>query len=924
MLTVPIKLVFILCAALGTSADGGAPLFDYREIVLDNGLRVITLEDFSCPIVNVQVWYHAGSKDEQPDRRGFAHMFEHMMFRGTDRLGSTDHFDLINGIGGHTNAYTSFDRTVYYEEIPAGQLELALYLEAERMAFLKLDQESFDVERKVVEEERRVYLEQPYGQLFDEVLELVFPDHPYRWYPLGNIADLRAASVSELRDFWTRYYAPSNATLIIVGAVGHAEAQRLAEQYFGWIPRGEDRTRMSTQPELSKVRKKTLWLKSAPAPLVAVAYRTVPAGHDDMVPLKMLATILGEGSSSRLYRELVAEKKLALMAFADYTTLEQGGVLSMAAVMSPLWPQRYRTIRTIKAQVRRLQEEPVSERELTKTRNSMLKSLVTRNLTIGSKAYALGYAAVDEGDVSRANDIIRRMRSVTAEDLQRVAQTYLVPDRSLTIKVEQDILGKFFSWLFGIKSAEESAKITAEPEQFTPPPGRDGAARPEGYPPSPPVAEVMKPDITPKFYSQMLDNGLKVIVVPNHELPFVSMRLGLRAGAWCEDKPGTARMSMNMLTKGTEDYSEAELADQLGVNAISLWASANMEEAYVSGNCLTEQVARMMTLCGQVALHPTFPPEELARLRKQVLAALKIQADSPQSIAAKHLRIRLYGDHPYARSATGETSDVKALTVADLKTWWSTFVRPDMAVLLLAGDIDQTRAMELANKTFGDWTASGPVPTISIPEPPAPAETHIYLVNKPGSNQAQISIAQLGITRKDPHEPMSDVVNRYFGRGMPSRLMRTVRVEKGLTYGINGGYWSGRFAGSFGVHTFSKTATTVEAVRAVLEEIQRLKDQGPAQDELAKARLSILGSFPGKRETPQAVLNDLWTIELHDLSADYYQQSLNMVAKTTAEDCLKLIGRTVDPSRMVIVVVGNARKLKKGLQAIAPVTVVKK
>ncbi|MEE8170611.1 MAG: pitrilysin family protein, partial [Phycisphaerae bacterium] len=225
--------VCLLSAVPAAAADR---LYDFREQTLDNGLRVVTLEDFSCPIVAVQVWYRVGSKNEDPQRQGFAHMFEHMMFRGTDRLGPKDHFEHVRRTGGNCNAYTSFDNTTYINELPANQLELVLWLEAERMAFLKIDQESFDTERKVVEEERRMGLNAPYGTVPERLLPEIFTKHPYRWTPIGKIPHLRAATIDELQAFWDTYYVPNNATLVIVGAVKHDEAQQLAEKYFGWIP----------------------------------------------------------------------------------------------------------------------------------------------------------------------------------------------------------------------------------------------------------------------------------------------------------------------------------------------------------------------------------------------------------------------------------------------------------------------------------------------------------------------------------------------------------------------------------------------------------------------------------------------------------------------------------------------------------------
>ena len=254
-------------------------LFDYRQITLDNGLEVITLEDFSCPIVSVQVWYEVGSKDEKPDRQGYAHMFEHMMFKGTDRVSETDHFNLLRKVGGSCNAYTSFDQTVYYQTLPSDQIELALWLEAERMTFLKIDQYAFDTERKVVEEELRMRENKPYGNVFKKMAAELFTEHPYRWTPIGKLSHLRSTSVPELREFWTDHYVPNNATLIIVGAIEHKEAQELAKEYFGWIKPGPKPKRVSVkEPPLKKAKSIVIDDENAPAGQVIYGWRTVPAG----------------------------------------------------------------------------------------------------------------------------------------------------------------------------------------------------------------------------------------------------------------------------------------------------------------------------------------------------------------------------------------------------------------------------------------------------------------------------------------------------------------------------------------------------------------------------------------------------------------------------------------------------------------------
>ena len=910
--------------ALGTplwAAD--RPLLDYRATQLDNGLRVLTAEDSSCPIVAVHLWYHVGSKDERPERQGFAHMFEHMMFRGTDRLGPKDHFELIRRTGGNCNAYTSFDQTVYVQMLPSNQLELALWLEAERMGFLKIDQDSFDTERKVVEEERRLGLNRPYGTLPEKVLAELFKHHPYGWSPIGKISHLRASAAQELRDFWTRYYVPNNATLVIVGDIKHEKAQKLAKKYFGWIPRDADPPRVTVREPLpDKARAAAIQEDNAPAPITAIVWRTVPSQHDDAVPLQLLGTILGGGNSSRLYRRLVADTQLAVAAMGGSFSLEQDGFCACGAVLAPLGGSTSKVQEALRQEVEKIRSEAVSDRELTKAKNQMLAGLVGQTLTVSSKATLLGTAAVLEGDPNRVNRKREQVRKATADDLLRVAKTYLAPERSLTITVERNLLGT----IFGIRSEairnEEKAPITAQPEKTAPRPGRPGLRRPADFPPKAPAAEVLATRPATPHQRKTLPNGLKVLVVPNKAKPYVSIELGLLNGAWTEAKPGTASMALGMLTRGSAHHSEKELAEELETYAISLGGGADTDSSSVNAGCLPEHVERALNLMAEVVLTPTFPPEEFEKLRKQVRTSLAISAAEPSFKAGRELRRRLYGNHPYARTATGELEDVKALAVKDLAGWWGTFARADQAVLIFAGDVEPERAFALAETAFGSWKAAGPKPEITLPAFPAPEATRIYLVDHPGV-QSQIRVGQLAIKRDDPRYPVARVVSDYFGGAFNSRLNEVIRVQKGLTYGAGGGFSASRFAGEFAIHTFSKTESTAEAVQAVFDELRRLREEGPTAKELDDTKSYFVGSFAGKRETPQAVAGDLWLIESEGLRADHFERTLEQVSKTDAATCLELARQAVDPAKVVVVVVGNAAKIQKDLEKIASVTIVK-
>ena len=904
----------------GCKEDGAASnkLFDYRQIELDNGMKVISLEDFSTPIVSVQVWYKVGSKDEDPERRGFAHMFEHMMFKGTDRVSEKDHFDSIHKVGGTNNAYTSFDKTVYTQTVPVDKLEMVLWLEAERMTFLTVNQESFDTERNVVEEEMRMRANRPYGTAFEKILRGIFKVHPYQWTPIGEQEDLRASTVAELRAFWQKYYVPNNAALVVVGAVKHEDVQELAEKYFGWVPRYDDPEQVTIrEPEQKQARRLVIDDENAPAAMAEVFWRTVPSGHKDEVALDLLSEILGAGNSSRLYRELVAEKQTAVAASAWVYNLEHDGLFGADVTEAP-GADTEELATAIMRNVKELADNGVTDEELEKAKNRALKAVVTQNLTVERKTSVLGNAAMVKGDVEKANTILDDIKAVTAGDLQRVAKKYLTEDKSVTIIIKENK-----DTAAGARKTDESSVVTAEVETVAPAPGRGNAERPDGWAKKVPIGEMIAYKFAPEYTVDKLVNGLKVMVVSNHEVPFVSVQLGLLSGVWSESRAGMASMTMKMLTKGTAKYNEAQLAEELARYAISLSGSASMDTSSVHASCLKEQLPRAMELMSQVVLDPTFDDDEFAKLQKQVVTALKIEEQSPRYLANKELRKVLYGKHPYSRTVSGERADVEALNTGNLKLWWSKASRPDKSTLIFAGDITRQDALKLAEDNFGGWKIDLVEMGLVMPDIAGPKEKHIYIVDRPGAAQSEIHIGQIGITRRQqPDYFTSRVVGGYFGGSFLSRLNETLRVKKGLTYGAQGYFLARNLAGEFRISTFTKTASTGEAVEVIFDVIKELQEIEPTDSELDDTKSYIAGGFVRSRETPQSVAGDLWLIESQRLGGDYLDKLLASVASTTKEQCVEFVNNNVDPNRMAVVVAGDASKIKEELEKIAPVTVV--
>ncbi len=898
-------------------ADTPSGRFDYRRSVLDNGLEVITMEDFSCPIVTVQVWYRVGSKDENPARQGFAHMFEHMMFKGTDLVGEKDHFGLINQVGGSNNGYTSFDKTVYLQTVPENQVELAMWLEAERMSFLNISPENFQTERNVVLEELRMRANEPYGTMYKKVARELFEQHPYRWMPIGKLEHLQASRIEELRSFWEKYYVPNNAALIVVGAIDNDKALALAQEYFGWIPKEEPvQSQTIREPMPTRPGRVVIDDENAPAGLTGIVWRTVPRGHKDEVVLDMLSEILGGGQSSRLYQTLVDEKRLAVKAMATTYNIKDDGIFVAGGALMPGSEEYESILSEVLAQVEQIREEGITEAEFEKAKNQMLRRLVTENLTIDEKARMLGDAAIVQEDISRVNTIFDRVRNVKAGDLQKAARKYLGRKVRFEVVIKENAKGA------AADSQDYSAgEPPAETTEYKP--GRAGVTRPDEYPKTPPMDEAKGFDSSFAYKPFQMDNGLRVIVVENHEVPFVTVRLGLQGGAWTEHKPATAAMAMRMLTQGTENYTAAELAHKLERNAIELNAAAGMDTSEVNASFVTAQTDRAVELLAEAVLRPTFPQEQFDKIKQETITELAIQAQEPRYLVRKYFNKTMYGDHPYARTVQGEPEDIEALSAADLSLWAKKWLRPDQATLIFAGDITREKAIQLAKQHLGKWQTDLVETGLVLPDIPQVKGRKVVIVDRPGSIQSQILMGNGGITRKDqPEYFISRVVSNYFGWSFNSRLNSEIRIKQGLTYFVYGGFTAQQHAGEFIVNTFTKTESTGRTVEAMLSEIENLKASPPTDKELRDSRQFLTGSFVRTRETPSAVASDIWLIESQGLERDYLSSLLDTIAQTDKQDCVELIEQTVDTENLVIVIVGDAEKVRPQVENVGTIEVI--
>jgi len=433
---VVIAAVLLALAAASPRAAVRPPKLQYRLEALPNGLTVVLSEDHSTPIVNVQVWYHVGSKNERPGRTGFAHLFEHLMFKGSKNVPSDAHTSRIAEIGGQSNAYTQEDATVFWETLPAQYLPLALWLEADRMATLRIDKDTFTKEREVVKEERRLRVDnQPYGRLNELIFDQAFTTHPYKHPTVGSMADLEAASVDDVRDFYNTYYVPANATVAIVGDFDMEQARALVTQYFGRIPKAAREVPRDIPREPPQAAEKRVTLREGwPLAAVVVAYHITNDGNPDSYPLHIVGKVMSDGESSRIYRSLVYEKQLAVTAFGEANLIEDPNLFYAVALVQPSHTPE-EAIAALIADFDTLRAEGISEHELDRAKNQFARDYILQRETINGKAAELAHAVVIHHDVTTADGEFDIFQDLTPADVKRVAQKYFTPENRLVMTI---------------------------------------------------------------------------------------------------------------------------------------------------------------------------------------------------------------------------------------------------------------------------------------------------------------------------------------------------------------------------------------------------------------------------------------------------------------------------------------------------------
>jgi zinc protease len=906
------------CAGLARTAELPpakplvVPVLPYEKYTLPNGLEVILYENHKLPLVAVDLWYHVGPVNEKVGRTGFAHLFEHMMFEGSEHVGEKAHIKYLEGAGAtDINGTTDYDRTNYFETLPSNQLDLALWLESDRMGFLleTLDRAKVTNQRDVVRNERRQGEGTPYDLADEAVGHLLFSKtHPYYGNVIGSHADIEAARLNDVRDFFQHYYIPNNASVAIAGDFDRAKVKALVAKYFGPIPRGPEVEKPAVvTPPIESERRATV-TDTVQLPRVSMAWLTPQAFKPGDAEADFFMRVLGGGKTSRLYRKLVYELQIAQSAKCTNNPLTLTSMAQCDVTARPgVKPEDLEA--AIDKEIALLREKGPTQAELDGARTDYLTEKIRGLQRLG------GFDGVADmmdrynqylGDPGYLPKDIARYQAVTTASVRAIGQkefgqnqrvvVYAVPGR----KVIEDVP----------RSPEDTdANVKVTPPysaQFeTTQSWRKDAPKPG------PAPELHLP--TPKTFA--LQNGLKVYLVEEHTLPVISASLVDLAGSEENpaDKPGLAAFAARMLSEGTTSRSSVELADDVESVGAELMTNATMDIAGASIGVLSNNTDAALVLLSDVSLHPTFKAEEVERIRKQRLVAIRQEADQPIATVLRVGWKTLYGDDAYGYRDIGTTASVNAITREELRQFWSEHYAPGNAALFLAGDVTEAEARRLAEKNFGGWTAGGAKPP-RIPQAPAAPARKVVIVDKPGAPQTALIAFGLGVARATPDYPAVNVMNSVLGGLFSSRINMNLREKNGFTYGAFSEFLFRRGDGPFLAGALVRTDVTGPAARELFAELNRMRTDPATVDELRLAKENALLSLPGNFETVKDTTGLISEIFTYGLAGNYYQTLPGEYAAVTAAEVEKAAQDHVHPENLIVVAVGDRAKIQPGLE----------
>ncbi|MDP2982639.1 MAG: pitrilysin family protein [Candidatus Latescibacter sp.] len=881
---------FFLLGLVTQAAMADKPLeLKFEKYTLANGMDVIMHEDHSIPVVAVNVMYHVGCKNEKMGRTGLAHLVEHMMFQGSEHYDG-EYFAPFEKIGGSAGGGIMRDITAYRETVPSNYLELALWLESDRMGFLlpALTQKKLDNQRDVVKNElRQGYLNIPYEKSWELLFKMMYPDdHPYSWLPLGSMEDLSAAALEDVSAFFKRFYTPNNASLVIAGDFYPETARKLVDKYFGTLPPGPPMERMTAWiPELDGL-KRAVAEDNVELPRLYYAWHSPARYTPGEAELDLFADILGSGKTSRLQKALVYEQQIA-QDVSVYQYPEEIGGLFLVVVTARKGHTQEELEKAVDAVLQKILTDGITKAELAQARIKKESQNVRDFQSLLSIAIRLNYYNVFLGDPGKLAWDMERYARATVEDVRRYARKYIDLNKRAILYIAPQ--GKLTAGDTMVDRTKEPSAM-AEPA-FTP----------------------------PKIQRATLANGLEILLVENHRLPLMHLNLVLKSGFAADptDRFGAAALTAELLDEGTKIRTALEITDEARRLGAEFGTGSGLDDSSISLNVLKKNLDPALDLVADIVLNPTFPDKELERQRQIYLGRIQQESKEPNSIANKAFWRVLYGSgHPYGQPSSGTESSLKAITRIDLINFYKANSVPGNAAAVIAGDITLPEAKQKLEKAFKKWE-QGTVTARSVQTPPAPASTRIYLIDKPGAVQSTILIGNLAMRRSDPDYLPFLVMYNVFGVLRTSRINLNLREDKGYAYRL----WSfievTRGVGPFMCWAPVDIKYTRESLTEMVREMRDLLGPRPLTDvELADSKNNLIKNFPQQFQDYTGIAGQLSDLIKYDLPLDEWDTYTKRVGAVTGAMANKAARDYLHPDALVIVIVGDREKIEDGIRSL--------
>ena len=865
----------------------------YTKTTLDNGMDVILHKDDSIPMVSVNVWYHVGSKDEELGKTGFAHLFEHMMFEGSKHH-NENHFEPLQKVGASLNGSTNMDRTNYWENVPSNYLELALWLEADRMGYLldALTQERFDNQREVVKNERRqTYENRPYGMAHWNMQGQLFPSpHPYNWMTIGSQEDLDAASLEDVQAFFRKYYSPSNASLAIAGDIDINKSIDMVNKYFSSLLPGHSNDKVSRFDSSLSGRVELFMPDNVSLPKLYIGWPTPPHLDKSEPELDILSLILADGRNSRLYSKLVYPNIAQNVSAYAYSS-EIAGQFFIEVTASP--GHSLSDIEDIvDEELERIVSDPPTEEEMEIALNKIEHynySQLSKIGGFGGKADLLNHYNIFANDPEYINTFIKEYEKVTVEDVVSARKNILNQDQ-VRLRAEPNA---------SLIPVELELDRTIEPT----------AAEPQEFKP-------------PKHQKTKLSNGMELVYLTKPGPPLISCGVLLKTGATAdkEDLPGLAYFTAMLTREGTTSRTSAEIYHNLDKLGTSMSIESRREFIFYSTEVLTKHFEEGLEILADVIKNPTFPQKEIDRIKEKQLGDLQRSKDEPNAVADRLFPKLIYGEYSgYGHPVTGNEASIRNFTAADLKAFKEVAFIPDQSQIIIVGNVEFEKVRSACEAYFSDWTPNHQLDGKSSDTPDLDDQmpVGIYICDKPESAQSVIRAGHTIFPRRDDRYYPMNLVNFIFGGQFSSRLNLNLREDKGYSYGFHSGV-SWYSDDSLLVAGGSvQTDKTTESIVEILKEFNDIiSDRLITEEELEDARNQLLRGYPASFERSGQIMDNMIQLAVHDLPDDHFEKvphNLRSVDLTQVRDTANQI---INPDDLKILIVGDKEKILPGIETL--------